>query len=407
MRLIRILALAAILASPPALAGPMETNQLVDGTGTPIGTLANPLYVSGGGGGGGGGATGSVTPAGTNGAAAQAVQGITGGVPQNGFTGQYNGTLPTFTNGQVGYVALDSNGRQILSPTVPLTVNPNPTTGAQEQDLRSTQTLNAATLNAAITVPVNGQGTLGFAISGLAASGATLTFEQSEDGGTTWTIVNEVNAGTGVATSTRTTDGQTRIAASGRTNIRFRVSTVGTGTITIAYSLSVREGMVTIASPVLTGQYNSTLPTLASGGYGVLAVDSNGRQIVSPSSLVGVAGTDGSTQRQILTTTTGALEPVTAAAGKITRTSTALTASTSTTIAAANANRVAIGIQCGSGGVSVDETGGALTAAGVGNGTLFIPTGTGPYFTPPVATRTALTAYTATAQTCVVTEYNR
>lgn len=97
----------------------------------------------------------------------------------------------------------------------------------------------------------------------------------------------------------------------------------------------------------------------------------------------------------------------TAAAGKITKTSTAITANTSTTIAAANANRVAVAIQCGAGAVAVDETGAALAGAGVGDGTLFIPTGTGAYFTPPIATLTAITARSATAQTCVVTEYLR
>jgi hypothetical protein len=91
----------------------------------------------------------------------------------------------------------------------------------------------------------------------------------------------------------------------------------------------------------------------------------------------------------------------------VTKTSTALAANTSTTIAAANPSRISFGIQCATGGVSVDETGAALTGAAVGNGTLFIPSGTGPYFTPPIATLTALTAYTATAQTCVVTEYLR
>lgn len=129
----------------------------------------------------------------------------------------------------------------------------------------------------------------------------------------------------------------------------------------------------------------------------------------TPGTTNGVANTvfDGTTWRPLLSTTTGALEPPTAASGKITRTSTALTASTSTAIAAANANRISFGIQCATGGVSVDETGGTLTAAAVGNGTLFIPAGTAPYFTPPIATRTAVTAYTATAQTCVVTEYLR
>lgn len=97
----------------------------------------------------------------------------------------------------------------------------------------------------------------------------------------------------------------------------------------------------------------------------------------------------------------------TAPAGKIVKTSTAITANISTTIAAANANRVALAIQCGSGGVAVDETGAALAGAAVGDGTLFIPTGTGAYFAPPLATLTAITARTATAQTCVVTEYLR
>lgn len=234
-----------------------STNLFVDSTGV--------LCSTAGSGGGGGGATGSVTPAGTSGTSAQAVQGITGGVP-----------VPV-------------TGSFASSPVV----------GAQEQDLRSTQTLNAATLNAAVTVPVNGQGTLGFALNGLTASGATLTFEQSEDGGTTWTVVNEVNAGTGVATSTRTTDGQTRISTSGRTNIRFRVSSVGTGTITVAYSLSVREGLVALSTPLPpgtnpigffgAGQYNATLPTLATGAYGYLAVDSNGRLIQSPGASVTVS----------------------------------------------------------------------------------------------------------------------
>lgn len=98
----------------------------------------------------------------------------------------------------------------------------------------------------------------------------------------------------------------------------------------------------------------------------------------------------------------------TSSAGAITVTSTTLNANTSTQIAAANSNRIAFGVQCATGGVSVSETGAALAGASVGNGSIFIPTGSSaPYFTPPVATLTAITAYTATAQTCVVTEYQR
>lgn len=252
--------------------------------------------------------------------------------------------------------------------------------GSMEQDVRSTGTLNAATLNAAITTAINGQGTVGYTFTGLTGTGATLTYEQSIDGGTTWTGINAVNRGTGVPEATRTLDGQIALSATGRTTIRVRVSTAGTGTITVVTNVSVREGIFSLGSPIPPGSNDV-------GGV--------------------LAGNDGAANRKLTTTTTGALEPPTAAASKITATSTALTANTSTTIAAANANRIALGVQCGSGGVSVSEAGAALTAAGVGNGTLFIPSGTGPYFTPPVATRTAITAYTATAQTCVVTEYLR
>ncbi|WP_238291860.1 hypothetical protein [Methylobacterium longum] len=125
--------------------------------------------------------------------------------------------------------------------------------GSQEQDVRASATLNVATANAAVTLALNGQGTVGFTFTGLTASGATLTYEQSNDGGTTWTGINEVNAGTGVPAATRTTDGQTRISVSGRTNIRARVSTVGTGTITVATNVSVREGIVTLGSSLPPG----------------------------------------------------------------------------------------------------------------------------------------------------------
>lgn len=126
-------------------------------------------------------------------------------------------------------------------------------TGSQEQDVRSSGSLAAGTANAAITIPVNGQSTVGFAIAGLAASGATLTFEQSNDGGTTWTGINEVNAGTGVLSGTRTTDGQARISVSGRTAVRLRVSAAGTGTISVVWNVSVREGIMSLGSPLPPG----------------------------------------------------------------------------------------------------------------------------------------------------------
>jgi hypothetical protein len=104
------------------------------------------------------------------------------------------------------------------------------------------------------------------------------------------------------------------------------------------------------------------------------------------------------------TTTSGALQPPTAAAGKTVATAVSVSATTSTQLVAANANRIAYQIQCASGGVSVDETGAALTGASVANGTVFIPAGTTTPYIPPIASLTAITAYTATAQSCRVTE---
>lgn len=196
------------------------TNLFVDSTGV--------LCSTAGAGGGGAGSTGSVTSAGANGTSAQAIQGINGGVP-----------VPVLAAGS----------------------------GSQEQDVRASNTLNAATANAAVTLPINGQATVGLTFTGLAASGATVTFEQSNDGGATWTGINEVNAGTGVPSATRNTDGQTRVAVQGRTNLRTRVSTPGTGTITVASNISVREGLVALASPLPPGA--NSIGTIGNTAFGI------------------------------------------------------------------------------------------------------------------------------------------
>lgn len=108
-------------------------------------------------------------------------------------------------------------------------------------------------------------------------------------------------------------------------------------------------------------------------------------------------------------TTTGALQPPTAASGKIVDTSVALSANTSTQLVAARAtagDRIAAEIQCdGTGVVGIDMKGGTLTSATAAP--RVIPSGSYPLYTPPIATQTAITAYTGTAQTCRVTEYLR
>ena len=106
------------------------------------------------------------------------------------------------------------------------------------------------------------------------------------------------------------------------------------------------------------------------------------------------------------TTTSGALAPPTAASGKITQTNVSVPSNASTQLVAANANRIGLEIQCdGTGTVGIDQTGGTLTS--VAASPLVIPAGSYPLYTPPIATLTAITAYTASAQTCRVTEYLR
>jgi hypothetical protein len=105
-------------------------------------------------------------------------------------------------------------------------------------------------------------------------------------------------------------------------------------------------------------------------------------------------------------TTSGALQPPTAAAGKITQTRVAVAATTSTQLVAANTARIAVEIQCdGTAPVGIDRTGAALTDPLAAP--LVIPSGSYPLYTMPIATLTAITAYTATAQSCRVTEYLR
>lgn len=171
--------------------------------------------------------------------------------------------------------------------------------------------------------------------------------------------------------------------------------------------------------PVLAYQGGAWSVSLAGTLPAFAAVPTFSINQTTPGTTNGVANTvfDGTTWRPLLSTTTGALEPPTAAAGKTLVTSTSVAASTSTTIAAANANRISVGIQCGNvagtaaAATAISETGATLTAAtfGAAGASIFMPASTsGPvYFTPPIATRTAVTAYTATAQTCVVTEYLR
>lgn len=116
---------------------------------------------------------------------------------------------------------------------------------------RGTGTIAAGTLNATYSLALNGgQGTVGFTLTGLTASGATLTAEGSNDGGTTWSPINMIAPSTGSLSTTVTADGGFRVNGSGHTNVRLRVSTIGTGTITVASSASTTNGLMSLSAPL-------------------------------------------------------------------------------------------------------------------------------------------------------------
>ena len=128
------------------------------------------------------------------------------------------------------------------------------------------QILSASTLNATFTVALNAQGSVGITISGLASSGATLTLEGTDNIGAAVPIWAGVNGVVGSTLSqTFTTDGNFRIETGARTGIRLRVSTIGTGNITISSNASLASGLVTLAQSLPFGT-NNIGAVLYSGG---------------------------------------------------------------------------------------------------------------------------------------------
>lgn len=186
----------------------------------------------------------------------------------------------------VGLACQDATGTwYTASPSKPC-----PTSTASSDTRATGQTINAATLNAAVSVALpGGQGALGFAVSGLTASGATLTAEGSNDGGTTWSAVNTTAPGSGTLSQTVTSDGQFRVNASGHTNVRLRVSSTGTGTITVAYTASAATGLTMLSAPLPAGTntlgnvgINSPLPA----GTNLLGAVGSSQAMTAPSSVL-------------------------------------------------------------------------------------------------------------------------
>lgn len=143
-------------------------------------------------------------------------------------------------------VLIQSNGLMIGSS------NPLP---VAQPDIRGTGSLPAASLNAAYSLALNnGEGVVGFSITGLTGSGATLVPEASNDGGTTWSAVNAVAPSSGALVTALSANQQVRVNAGGHTNLRFRVSVAGSGTVAIASTASAGDPLIALSAPLPAGQ---------------------------------------------------------------------------------------------------------------------------------------------------------
>jgi hypothetical protein len=136
---------------------------------------------------------------------------------------------------------------------------------------------NSLALGAAntLTIPIsNGQNVIGFGITNLSATGAVLTLEASDDNGATWVAANCVFASSGTLAGTVSANNSCRANVAGRTNIRWRVSTTGSGTANIAYDISTAAGITSLSVPLPQGTNNIgsvSVPTWAGGTLGAMA----------------------------------------------------------------------------------------------------------------------------------------
>jgi hypothetical protein len=177
-------------------------------------------------------------------------------------------TMPAGGSGQLGWLSAIWSK---LSGTLSISGTVNADTQVTGLSLSATSTANA--------IPValqNSRGTVGWTVTGLTASGATLVAEGANDGGASglWSAINSTAPGGGVLSPTVTADGNFRVNAGGHSTVRLRVSTVGTGTITVSYDASSATSVVALSAPLPPGANAIGSVGLLSGSY------TNGSQVV-------------------------------------------------------------------------------------------------------------------------------
>ena len=123
-------------------------------------------------------------------------------------------------------------------------------------NVTATQTLAASAVGNAVVLGSGGAGTLSVTLAGLGASGASVAFSASDNGGASYYPVGGVSGAANTRTTTAAADGSYTFSMSGRTAIQIAVSVAGVGTIAASYTTSAGVRVVTVdssaGSPVFT-----------------------------------------------------------------------------------------------------------------------------------------------------------
>jgi hypothetical protein len=224
------------------------------------------------------------------------VGGVDGGGKVNGILTGTDGRLST-NLAQVGGAAV-ALGSAASAASVPVVIASDQTAVAVKQpDTRLAGTVvptNATTCptNCLILALNNATGVVEWNLAGLTASGATMIFEGSSDGGTTYfTRPRVTNTSVLATTGLATVDGSYRTNASGLTNIRVRVSVAGSSSVTVSYNESSVSSMVTPDGTInafLTNASTSAVPITQALGTQIQASTTAGAGASITVTLAGV-----------------------------------------------------------------------------------------------------------------------
>ena len=131
-------------------------------------------------------------------------------------------------------------------------------------NVTSTQTFSAGAVGSGIVLGNAGAGTLSVTLAGLGASGATVAFSASDNGGVSYYPVGGLSGAANARTTAAAADGSYTFSVAGRTAIQIAVSVAGTGTITAGYTTSAHVRIVTVDTSLGSPLFVTIAP--AAGG---------------------------------------------------------------------------------------------------------------------------------------------